>query len=617
MVSDMAFVQTSSGAAAAAGTFLNIGATSTRLKGPMGRTSGLESSEETKQRNLALLRNYQHAFKMSSEATSAAERHLKLAYDYSFTKGRHIEHVIAVCLYMGCKLQKTSHMLIDFADVLRINVYELGSTYLKWLNTLKWESSDPIWDINHPLDPSIYITRFVALLEFGDDEAKIKADAIRIATRFKEDWIHEGRRTAGICGASIYLAAQMNNYRRSIQEIVQVCKIADTTILKRLEEFSATASANLTVGDFRVTERPTEAADPPAFTRARQSERELREGPGAGRVAHRGRKRRRDEMEGEDDAEESRASSVPQSLPTEDEPLFLTNESPQRRITAPEETRPLRAPVSVDALSEGIFEGIGPLVPGGRAQSSMANSTAGDGSIDTAMQEQGDVSGTVAIRNGRKDSRTIDELAVNPAHVDDVRDLVESQAGQMILANVRPADVIQQDSDTQVLQVEEDALQGLDEEELDNYICDDGEAQMKERVWTEFNLDYLRKLAAKRFKDQTGEDINQKKKRKPKPKKTFTPGKTAFESVQAMMKNNKQFSKRINYNALKSALPDMLDEKIDEKDDDEYDDKEDEEKEDDAKEDETIAELDDDPLRRFEQMRYRTDHEPNEFYEEA
>lgn len=86
----------------------------------MGRASGLESSEETKQRNLTLLRNYQHAFNMTAEATGVAERHLKLAYDYSFTKGRHIEHVIAVCLYMGCKLQNSSHMLIDFADTLRV-----------------------------------------------------------------------------------------------------------------------------------------------------------------------------------------------------------------------------------------------------------------------------------------------------------------------------------------------------------------------------------------------------------------------------------------------------------------------------------------------------------------
>ena len=100
----------------------------------MGRTSGLDSSEETKQRNLTLLRNYQHAFSMSGEATNVAERHLKLAYDYSFTKGRRIEHVIAVCLYMGCKVQKTSHMLIDFADILRVSLLLLAPLILLTTN---------------------------------------------------------------------------------------------------------------------------------------------------------------------------------------------------------------------------------------------------------------------------------------------------------------------------------------------------------------------------------------------------------------------------------------------------------------------------------------------------
>jgi transcription factor IIIB 90 kDa subunit len=46
-----------------------------------------------------------------------------------------------------------------------------------------------------------------------------------------------GRRPAGICGAALLLAARMNNFRRSVEEIVQVVKIADTTLKKRLDEF--------------------------------------------------------------------------------------------------------------------------------------------------------------------------------------------------------------------------------------------------------------------------------------------------------------------------------------------------------------------------------------------
>ncbi len=47
------------------------------------------------------------------------------------SRGRKNTHVIAACLYITCRTEGTSHMLIDFSDVLQIDVYELGRTYLK------------------------------------------------------------------------------------------------------------------------------------------------------------------------------------------------------------------------------------------------------------------------------------------------------------------------------------------------------------------------------------------------------------------------------------------------------------------------------------------------------
>jgi transcription factor IIIB 90 kDa subunit len=338
------------------------------------------------------------------------------------------------------------------------------------------------------LDPSIYITRFVALLEFGEDENKIKTDAVRIATRFKEDWIHEGRRTAGICGAAIYLAAQMNNYRRSIQEIVQVCKIADTTILKRLEEFSATASANLTVGDFRVTERPTEAADPPAFTRARLLEKEMLEGPGAGRAARRGKKRSRSQMEDADESV-SPASSVRHPSVHSDVPLFLASPASVDRERS---GTPRAALVSTDVLNRGIFEGVDPELP---RESPVPTTEHGAETIDILMTEEDDLQEKEDEEKDGKEDSVIEELVVDPAQVEEVEDILQSQAGQMVLASIRSTNEVRQDDTAPERPVEEDDLKDLDEEELDNYICDEGEAQLKERVWTEFNLDYLRKLA--------------------------------------------------------------------------------------------------------------------------
>lgn len=89
----------------------------------------------------------------------------------------------------------------------------------------------------------------------------------------------------------------------------------------------------------------------------------------------------------------------------------------------------------------------------------------------------------------------IEELVVDPTQVEEVQDILQSQAGQMVLATIRSTNEARQDGAAPIQLVEEDDLKDLDEEELDNYICDEGEAELKERVWTEFNLDYLRKLA--------------------------------------------------------------------------------------------------------------------------
>jgi transcription factor IIIB subunit 2 len=181
-----------------------------------------------------------------------------------------------------------------------VNVFELGHTYLQLVHTL---------NLQLPLvDPSHFISRFAALLEFGDDTPRVASDAVRLVQRFDRDWLSRGRRPAGICGAALLLAARMNHFRRSVAEIVQVVKIADTTLVKRLKEFGKTESAKLGVADFRNVWLEGEA-DPPAFVKGREKEereREEREGRGKKKdrkIKGKKRKRKRGD-ESESEAEE-------------------------------------------------------------------------------------------------------------------------------------------------------------------------------------------------------------------------------------------------------------------------------------------------------------------------
>ncbi|GMF50291.1 unnamed protein product [[Candida] boidinii] len=89
-----------------------------------------------------------------------------------------------------------------------------------------------------------------------------------------EDWIHEGRRPAGIAGACILLAARMNNFRRTHSEIVAVSHVSEFTIQKRLNEFKNTHASKLTVSRFRENSN-VERTLPPAFTTNRKRERKL------------------------------------------------------------------------------------------------------------------------------------------------------------------------------------------------------------------------------------------------------------------------------------------------------------------------------------------------------
>jgi transcription factor IIIB 90 kDa subunit len=345
------------------------------------------------------------------------------------------------------------------------------------------------WPEKDTVEPSIFIARFIALLEFGDDSHRVASDAVRIAARFKQDWIHEGRRTAGICGAAIYLAAQMNNYRRSIQEITQVVKIADVTILKRLEEFSATPSAQLTVNDFKTTDAPTEAAMPPSWTRAREKEKE----EVGGSRKRRSRKRKRGQEE------PGEGNEIEGAAPREEVPLPVACPSPVQ------ESRDLNHGVPIDPqlLGEGILKNaVEPQQPQASGSVSRLTPFVNKSSTSTSdprplvpeLESDPETAQEIEklLRSERgRDAARIAQLAIISResfqnsnlelvqHSETGEDLAVGEAERSIGTNIEP----------------EDRLGDLDEAELDAFICSPEEAAQRERIWTEFNLDYLRRLA--------------------------------------------------------------------------------------------------------------------------
>ncbi|CUS08931.1 unnamed protein product [Tuber aestivum] len=166
---------------------------------------------------------------------------------HNFNGGGKTQFVVACSLHIVCRLEKSSHILIDFSEILnvsfrskstgfflltalQVNVFSLSHTYLQLVQILQVR-------LPH-IDHTAYLYRFAKHLEFGCEQTEVSYDALRIIQRY---------RLSGICGAALSPTARMKNFRRSVREVVYVVKVADLSIQKRLDEFQDTKSGDLSV----------------------------------------------------------------------------------------------------------------------------------------------------------------------------------------------------------------------------------------------------------------------------------------------------------------------------------------------------------------------------------
>lgn len=290
----------------------------------------------------------------------AQERNYELGHDKNFTQGRPTSHVIAAALYITCRLEKTPHLLIDFSDILQINLYVLGACYLKFVKYLH---------LDLPLvDPSLFIHRFCAKLEFGDKTHLVSITALRLLQRMKRDWMTYGRRPNSLCGAAILIAARYHGFKRTTSQIVSTVHVCDETIRKRLEEFKKTTVASLTREEFEKIDLENDIKgelDPPSFKRALESkdyekitnyEKELRreaelieshlfheEDESEGSEEN-------DEKEGKEGKEKSNTSPVKGSK----ELALIEEEKEDEKQIVP--VKPYSAPINIENYSETLSD---------------------------------------------------------------------------------------------------------------------------------------------------------------------------------------------------------------------------------------------------------------------
>ena len=270
IVSSVEFVEGSGGASAMVGQF--VSATSSKAytgaPGGGGRYGFSRDSRETTLANgRRRIQEVASRLRLGGHYVDAAHRLFTIAVEKNFVQGRRTTHVVAACLYIACRQEKSQHMLIDFSDALQVNVYTLGTCFLKFrrLLGLKLEI----------LDPALYVYRFAAHLDLDDKANAVALTALRLVGRMKRDWIVAGRRPAGICAAALLIAARAHGFSRHPQDVTRILRVCGLTVATRVKEFEHTSSARLTLDQFNKVELDAEA-DPPIFTKNRIMEARAR-----------------------------------------------------------------------------------------------------------------------------------------------------------------------------------------------------------------------------------------------------------------------------------------------------------------------------------------------------
>lgn len=435
-------------------------------------------------------------------------------------------------------------------------MFKLGHTFKALHNTVTL-AKDGI----QPVLPEDLIYRFAMKLDFKTATNKVAEDAVRMVQRMSLDWMVMGRRPSGVCGACLILAARMNNFRRTVTEVVYIVKVTTHTIQKRLDEFKLTPSSALTVEEFLNNEFLESAHDPPSFYEKQEDFIKSK------KAKKRKRKDSEDDnesTEGGDPNKRQKPTSGPDTaLPSvevrRDADGFAIPAQPNKEI--PIDPSLVEAAVSGD--SDPSFE---------QLVSEFGDSLDGPASDDD--EDDDDDEGSVTTSSKRGGDRPIyvpDEWAEEEQNLEDqISEMISDPHTQAhaiaytrackraskymnFLRQTLPAKEINMSA-----QIDEDEF--ANDPEVMNCMLSPADVAAKERVWVNENKSWLRNQQIKEYQKRMAADGPPKATRNRKKKPRIGEGQTAAanspaEAAIGVLKA-RTWSKKINYDAIKGMFPD-------------------------------------------------------------
>ncbi len=154
-----------------------------------------------------------------------ASRIYNFVLQRGLVRGRSMESVIAACIYAACRSYNIPRTLDEIANASEVERKEIGRTYRFITRKLSLKII--------PSNSKDYISRFASILHLSP---KTQNDALKILKRAESLELTSGRGPAGIAAAALYVAALLNNEKRTQREVADVAGITEVTIRNRYKE---------------------------------------------------------------------------------------------------------------------------------------------------------------------------------------------------------------------------------------------------------------------------------------------------------------------------------------------------------------------------------------------
>src|SRR3990172_2475128 len=174
---------------------------------------------------LAELKRVSSYLKLPKAVEEESARIYTLAVQRGLVRGRSMESVVAGALYAACRRHEVPRTLDELSEASGIDKKEIGRTYRFVTRELGIRIL--------PSNPVDYIPRFASALKLN---AETQSKAVEILEKAQKEELTSGRGPTGIAAASLYVAALINNEKRTQREVADIAGVTEVTIRNRYKE---------------------------------------------------------------------------------------------------------------------------------------------------------------------------------------------------------------------------------------------------------------------------------------------------------------------------------------------------------------------------------------------